>query len=132
MFLHINDDILNSVYLNVESFPKYPSNQLILASTLLRTKGFTSKAKADADNVIADYCLLNGISKYIRKMTQVTKTQPTDFKEDPVDLEVMHQLDLENEKKKHGEATTAEQPTREEPSTPVLQNSDTEEGEIGL
>ena len=44
----------------------------------------------------------------------------------------MHQLDLENEKKKHGEATTAEQPTREEPSTPVLQNSDTEEGEIGL
>ena len=107
-------------------------NQQILASTLLRTKGFASKEKADADNVISDYCLRNGIYKYTRKMKQVTETQPADFKEDPVDLEVMHQLALANERKKRGEATTTEQPTREEPSTPVLQNSDTEEGEIGL
>ena len=65
-------------------------------------------------------------------MKQVTKTQLADFKEDPVDLEVMHQLDLANERKKHGEATTAEQPTRKEPSTHVLHSSDTEEGEVDL
>ena len=128
----INEDILNSVYLNDEAFPKYPVNQLILASTLLRTKGFASKAKADADNVIADYCLRNGISIYTRKMKQVTKTQPADFGEDLVDLEVMHQLALARERKKHGEATTAEQPTRNEPSTPILHSSDTEEGEVDL
>ena len=128
----INDDVINTLYLNDESFPKYPVNQLILASTLLRTKGFASKEKADADSVIADYCLRNGISKYTRKMKQVTKTQPADFQEDPVDLEVMHQLALANERKKHGEATTAEQPTRDEPSTPVLHSSDTEEGEVDL
>ena len=98
----------------------------------LRTKGFASKEKADADNVIADYCLRNGISKYTRKMKQVTKTQPADFQEDPVDLEVMHQLALANERKKRGEATTAEKPSREEPSTPILHSSDTEEGEVDL
>ncbi|KAL1802705.1 hypothetical protein ACET3Z_031352 [Daucus carota] len=126
----INDDVINTLYLNDESFPKYPVNQLILASTLLRTKGFASKVKADADKVIADYCLRNGISKYTRKMKQVTKTQPADFQEDPVDLEVMHQLAPANERKKRGEATTEEQPTRNEPSTPVLHSSDTEEGEV--
>ena len=128
----INDDVINTLYLNDESFPKYPVNQLILASTLLRTKGFASKEKADADKVIADYCLRNGISKYTRKMKQVTKTQPADFQEDPVDLEVMHQLALANERMKRGEATTAEKPSREEPSTPILHNSDSEEGEVDL
>ena len=128
----INDDVINTLYLNDESFPKYPVNQLILASTLLRTKGFASKEKADADNVITDYCLRNGISKYTRKTKQVRKTQLADFKEDPVDLEVMHQLALANERKKRGEATTVEQPTSEEPSTPVLHSSDTEEGEVDL
>ena len=38
-------------------------------------------------------------------MKQVKKTQPADFKEDPVDLEVMHQLALARERKKHGETT---------------------------
>ncbi|KAL1805072.1 hypothetical protein ACET3Z_028140 [Daucus carota] len=111
----INDDVLNTLYLNDESFPKYPVNQLILASTLLRTKGFASKEKADADKVIADYYLRNGIPKFTRKMKQVTKTQPAGFQEDLVDLEVMHQLALANERKKRGEATTAAQPSREEP-----------------
>ena len=128
----INDDILNTVYLNHKPFPKYPVNQQVLVSTLLKTKGFASKAKADADNVIADYCLRNGISKYTRKMMQVTKTQSADFKEDPVDLEVMHQLALDNERKKRGEAISAEQPTREEPSISVLHSLDTEEGEVDL
>ena len=126
----INDNILNSVYLNDEAFPKYPVNQLILESTLLRTEGFASKAKADADNVITDYCLRNSISKYTRKTKQVRKTQLADFKEDPVDLEVMHQLALANERKKRGEANTTEQLTREESSTHVLHSSNTEEGEV--
>ena len=126
----INDDVINTVYLNDEAFPKYPVNQVILASTLLRTKGFASKEKADADSVISDYCLRNGISKYTRKMKQVKKTQPADFQEDPVDLEVMHQLALANERKKRGEATTVEKLSKEEPSTPVLHSSDTEEGEV--
>ena len=65
-------------------------------------------------------------------MKQVTKTQPADFQEDPVDLEVMHQLALANERMKRGEATTAEKPSREEPSTPILHNSDSEEGEVDL
>ncbi|KAL1826524.1 hypothetical protein ACET3Z_004936 [Daucus carota] len=93
----INDDVINTMYLNDEAFPKYPVNQLILASTLLQTKGFASKEKAVADSVISDYCLQNA-----------------------------------NEKKKRGEATTAEQPTREKPSTPILHSSDTEEGEVDL
>ena len=104
----INEDVINTVYLNDEAFPKYPVNQLILASTHVRTKGFVSKEKDDVDSVISDYCLRNGVSKYTRKMKQVMKTQPTDFKEDPMNLEVMHQLALANERKKHGEATTAE------------------------
>ena len=44
----INDDVINTLYLNDESFPKYHVNHLILASTLLRTKGFASEEKADA------------------------------------------------------------------------------------
>ena len=83
----INEGIFNSVYLNEEALPKYPVKQLILVSTLLRTKGFASKAKADADDVIANYCIQKDISKYTRKMKQVKKTQPADFKEDPVELE---------------------------------------------
>ena len=47
-----------------------------------------------------------------------------------MDLEVMHQLALANERKKRGEATTAEKPSREEPSIPILHSSDTEEGEV--
>ena len=64
----INDDVINTLYLNDESFPKYPVNQLILASTLLRTKGFTSKEKADADSVIADYYLR---SKYTLSLIHI-------------------------------------------------------------
>ena len=45
-------------------------------------------------------------------MKQVKKTQPADFKEDPVELKVMHHLALARERKKHGESTTAVQPTR--------------------
>ena len=86
----VNKGIFNSMYLNEEAFPKYPVKKLILVSTLLRTKGFASKAKADADDVIADYCLRKDISKCTRKMNQIRKTQPEDFREDPVDLEVMH------------------------------------------
>ena len=102
----INEGIFNSVYLNEEALPKYPVKQLILVSTLLRTKGFASKAKADADDVIANYCIRKDISKYTRKMKQVKKTQPADFKEDPVELEVMHHLALARERKKHGESTS--------------------------
>ena len=65
-------------------------------------------------------------------MKGVTKSQPSDFREDPVELEVLHQLALANERKKRGEATTAAQPSREEPSTPILHSSDTEEGEVDL
>ena len=65
-------------------------------------------------------------------MKQVTKTQLVDFMEDPVDLEVMHQLALARERKKRGEATTVEQPTRDEPSTHILHSSDIEEGQVDL
>ena len=49
-----------------------------------------------------------------------------------MDLEVLHQLALAKERKKRGESTTSEVPTREEPSTPFLHNSDIEEGEVDL
>ena len=101
-------------------------------STLLRTKGFASKAKADADNVIAEYCIRKDISKYTRKMKQVKKTQPSYFQEDPVELEVLHQLALTNKRKKHGESTADAQPSREEPSTHVLHSSNIKKGEVDL
>ncbi len=65
-------------------------------------------------------------------MKNVTKAQPSDFQEDPVEMEVLHQLALARERKKRGESTTSEVPTREEPSTPVLHSSDIEEGEVDL
>ena len=60
-------------------------------------------------------------------MKNVTKSQPSDFREDPVEMEVLHQLALARERKKHGESTTSEMPTREELSTPILHSSDIEE-----
>ena len=56
----------------------------------------------------------------------------SDFCEDPVELEVLHQLALERERKKRGESTTSEVPTRKEPSTPILHSSDIQEGEVDL
>ena len=92
----VNEGIFSSLYLNEETLPRYPVKQLILVSTLPRTKGFASKAKADADDVIVDYCIWKDISKYTRKMKQMKKTQPTDFQEDLVKLEMLHQLHLVN------------------------------------
>ena len=63
-------------------------------------------------------------------MKGVTKSQPSDFREDPVDLEVLHQLALARERKKRGESTAAEEPTQNEPSTPIIHCSDAEEGEV--
>ena len=65
-------------------------------------------------------------------MKGVTKSQPSDFREDPVEMEVLHQLALARERKKRGESTTSEVPSREEPSTPILHDSDIEEGEVDL
>ena len=127
-FVHL--EILCTVYLNEEALPKYPAKRLALASTLLRTKGFASKAKSDADDVISSYCTRRNISQYFRRMKGVTKSQPSDFREDPVDLEVLHQLALARERKKRGESTAAEEPTQNEPSTPIIHYSDAEEGEV--
>uniref|UniRef100_A0A162A0B6 Uncharacterized protein n=1 Tax=Daucus carota subsp. sativus TaxID=79200 RepID=A0A162A0B6_DAUCS len=128
----VHKEIFSTVYLNEEALPKYPAKQLALASTLLRTKGFASKAKSDADDVILAYCTRKNVAQYFRRMKNVTKSQPSDFREDPVDLEVLHQLALAKERKKRGESTTSEVPTREEPSTPILHTSDIEEGEVDL
>ena len=128
----VHKEIFSTVYLNEEALPKYPAKQLALASTLLRTKGFASKAKSDADDVILAYCTRKNVAQYFRRMKNVTKSQPSDFREDPVDLEVLHQLALAKERKKRGESTTSEVQTREEPSTPILHSSDIEEGEVDL
>jgi len=128
----IHKELLCTVNLNEEALPKYPAKRLALASTLLRTKGFASKAKSDADDVILAYCTRRNISQYFRRMKNVTKAQPSDFQEDPVEMEVLHQLALARERKKRGESTTSEVPSREEPSTPVLHSSDIEEGEVDL
>ncbi|KAL1805071.1 hypothetical protein ACET3Z_028139 [Daucus carota] len=128
----VHKELLSTVYQNEEALPKYPAKQLALASTLLRTKGFASKAKSDADDVILAYCTRKNISQYFRRMKNVTKAQPSDFRKDPVEMEVLHQLALARERKKRGESTTSEAPTREEPSTPVLHSSDIEEGEVDL
>ncbi|KAL1826543.1 hypothetical protein ACET3Z_004955 [Daucus carota] len=127
-FVHL--EILYTVYLNEKALPKYPAKRLALASTLLRTKGFASKAKSDADDVISSYCTRRNISQYFRRMKGVTKSQQSDFREDPVDLEVLHQLALARERKKRGESTAAEEPTQNEPSTPIIHYSDAEEGEV--
>ena len=63
-------------------------------------------------------------------MKAVTKSQPSDFREDPVELEVLHQLALARERKKRGESTPAEEPTQNVPSTPIIYFSDIEEGEV--
>ena len=129
----INKGVFNTVYLNEEALPKYRSKQLALASTLLRTKGFAYKAKSDADDVILAYCTRKDVSQYFRRMKKVTKSQPSDFCEDPVEMEILHQLALARERKKRGETTTSELPTRQdEPSNPILHCSNVEEGEIDL
>ena len=46
-FIHENK--FGTFYLNHRHLAKYGVNQMVLVSTLLRTKGFASKAKADAD-----------------------------------------------------------------------------------
>ncbi|KAL1808704.1 hypothetical protein ACET3Z_025694 [Daucus carota] len=126
----IHKEVFCTVDLNEEALPKYPAKRLALASTLLRTKGFASKAKSDADDVILSYYTRRNISQYFRRMKGVTKSQPSDFREDPVELEVLHQLPLARERKKRGESTTAEEPTQNEPSTPIIHVSDIEEGEV--
>ena len=63
-------------------------------------------------------------------MKGVTKSQPSDFREDPVELEVLHQMALARERKKRGESTPAEKPSQNEPSTPIIHVSDIEEGEV--
>ena len=67
---------------------------MVLVSTILRTKGFTSKAKSDADAEIVAYCTRNNIHHYFRKMKYVKPTQSSDFIEDPMDIEVQFQLSL--------------------------------------
>ena len=128
----VNKGIFGTLYLNEEALAKYPTKQLILVSTLLRTKGFASKAKSDANDVIIEYCTRKDIFQFFRKINKVKKSQPSDFREDPVEMEVLHQLALERERKKNGVTTTFEQPPRQEPSTPILHCSNVEEGEVDL
>ncbi|KAL1805088.1 hypothetical protein ACET3Z_028156 [Daucus carota] len=103
---------------------------MVLVSTILRTKGFASKAKADADTEIVNYCTRKDIQQYFRKMKYINQSQPADFIEDPVDIEVQYHLSLARERKKRGESTAAEEPTQNEPSTPIIHCSDAEEGEV--
>ena len=128
----VDKDIFSTLYLNEESMSKYHVEHMILTYTLLRTKGFALKAKSNVDNVISEFCTRRDISQYTRKMKKVKKHQPSDFQEDPVELKVLHQLALANERMKRGESTAAAQPSREEPSTPILHSSNTEEGEVDL
>ena len=99
-------------------------------STLLRTKGVASKVKAEADDVIVAYYTRKNIYHYFRKMKQVKRSQPSNFREDPVDTELQYQLSFARERKKYRESTRSEEPTPNEPSTPITHCSDTEEGEV--
>ena len=128
----VHKEVFSTVYLNEEALPKYPAKQLALASSLLRTKGFASKAKSDADDLILAYCTRKNVSQYFRRMKSVTKSNPSDFREHPVEMEVLHQLALIRERKKRSESTTSKVPSRHEPSTPILHCSNVEEGEVDL
>ena len=63
-------------------------------------------------------------------MKYINQSQPADFIEDPVDIEVQYHLSLARERKKRGESTAAEEPSQNEPSTPIIHCSDAEEGEV--
>ncbi|KAL1808745.1 hypothetical protein ACET3Z_025735 [Daucus carota] len=117
-------------YLDYQRLLKYDVNQMVLVSTILRTKGFASKAKADADAEIVAYCTKRKVHHYFRKMKYINPTQPSDFIEDPVDTEVQFQLSLARERKKRGESTISEETTQNEPSTPIIHVSDIEEREF--
>ena len=82
----VHKEIFSTVYLNEEALAKYPAKQLALASTLLRTKGFASKAKSDADDMILAYCTRKNISQY------TTSEVPT--REEP-STPILHSSDFE-------------------------------------
>ena len=126
----IHEIKFGTFYLDYKHLLKYEVNQLVLVSTLLRTKGFATKAKADADAEIVSYCTRRNIHHYFRKTKHINQSQPADFIEDPVDIEVQYHLSLARERKKRGESTAAEVPVQNEPSTPIIHCSDTEEGEV--
>ena len=122
---------IGTLYLDYDSLSKYDVGYMIKVSTLLRTKGFSSKAKSDIDIKIIDYCDQKKIHAYFRKMKNVNRShQPADFWEDHVDEEVQYRLALANERGKLGELVVPEEPIRDEPPTPVHPCSDLEEGEV--
>ncbi|KAL1805098.1 hypothetical protein ACET3Z_028166 [Daucus carota] len=126
----IHEGKFGTFYLDHQHLLKYDVSQLVLVSTILRTKGFATKAKADVDIEIVNYCTRRNIHQYFRKMKYINQSQPADFIEDPVDIEVQYHLSLARERKKRGESTAAEEPTQNEPSTPIIHCSDAEEGEV--
>ncbi|KAL1808815.1 hypothetical protein ACET3Z_025805 [Daucus carota] len=126
----IHESKFGTFYLDYKHLLNYDVNQMLLVSTIIRTKGFATKAKADADTEILNYCTRKNIQQYFRKMKYINQSQPADFIEDPVDIEFQYHLSLARERKKHGESTAAEEPTQNEPSTPIIHCSDTEEGEV--
>ncbi|KAL1811239.1 hypothetical protein ACET3Z_021304 [Daucus carota] len=126
----IHERKFGTFYLDYQHFLKYDVNQMVLVSTILRTKGFATKAKADADTEIVNYCTRRKIQQYFRKMKYINQSQPANFIEDPVDIKVQYHLSLARERKKRGESTAAEEPTQNEPSTPIIHCSDAEEGEV--
>ena len=128
--LTVHESNFGTFYLDYKHLLKYDVNQMVLISTILRTKGFATKAKADADTEIVNYCTRRNIQHYFRKMKYINQSQPADFIEVPVDIEVQYHLSLARERKKRGESTTAEEPTQNEPSTPIIHCLDAEEGEV--
>ena len=63
-------------------------------------------------------------------MKHVTRSQPSDVREDPVDTKVQFQLSLARERKKYGESTRSPEPTQNKSSTTIIHYSDVEEGEV--
>ena len=86
----IHEGKFGTFYLDHQHLLKYDVSQMVLVSTILRTKGFASKAKADADTEIVNYCTRRNIQQYFRKMKYINQSQPADFIEDPVAVSYTH------------------------------------------
>ena len=73
----IHESKFGTFYLDYKHLLKYDVNQMVLVSTILRTKGFATKAKADADTEIVNYCTRRNIQQYFRKMKYINPVSYT-------------------------------------------------------
>lgn len=98
----------------------YSLKNLISIETMLRKEGFAQKAKSNVSDHIEAYCLSKNIPFHNKWKSETTFKQPSEIPYDPLEAEVLWEINRGNMRRLDGNLTKEEEPRLERLPTPVI------------